>query len=234
MEYALSNGRGRDIRPRALPLPKLVRPGIPSVELRKGSVFDAALRPRRRTIIQGNLEQHHLDSNHDDRLYQQRNRIVIAEPEVHPIRRKSTSSSPRDRIPVGEHPSAYLRIEASSMIRGISSEKPADVRVRWMLRIWSAYDVTGEVTRLFEGESPAVSIPFVSIHKTRLLLLPLLFFISVFLFFLLSFLLEKHQSNRNIRDIQERSPIIHRHLDERHRRYTDAPASNPTVRNNKE
>ena len=34
------------------------------------------------------------------------------------------------------------------MIKGISSEKPAEVFVRWMERIWSAYEVTGERIRL--------------------------------------------------------------------------------------
>lgn len=31
---------------------------------------------------------------------------------------------------------------------GISSEKPAEVFVRWIERIWSAYDVIGERIRL--------------------------------------------------------------------------------------
>ena len=35
-----------------------------------------------------------------------------------------------------------------SMIRGMSSEKPAEVRVRWIARIWSVYDVNGESMRL--------------------------------------------------------------------------------------
>lgn len=35
-----------------------------------------------------------------------------------------------------------------SIIKGISSEKPADVRVRWMERIWSVYDVNGESIKL--------------------------------------------------------------------------------------
>jgi hypothetical protein len=42
----------------------------------------------------------------------------------------------------------YLRIEATSMIRGMSREKPAEDLVLWILHIWSAYDVTGEEMRL--------------------------------------------------------------------------------------
>lgn len=34
------------------------------------------------------------------------------------------------------------------MMSGISSEKPAEVFVRWIERIWSAYDVIGERIRL--------------------------------------------------------------------------------------
>ena len=37
-------------------------------------------------------------------------------------------------------------IDAKSIIRGISNEKPADDRLLLMAHIWSAYEVTGEVT----------------------------------------------------------------------------------------
>jgi hypothetical protein len=37
-------------------------------------------------------------------------------------------------------------MDATSMIKGISSEKPADERFLLIDHIWSAYDVTGEVT----------------------------------------------------------------------------------------
>lgn len=39
-------------------------------------------------------------------------------------------------------------MEATSMIKGISREKPAEERLRCMEYIWSAYEVMGEVTRL--------------------------------------------------------------------------------------
>lgn len=45
-------------------------------------------------------------------------------------------------------PESYLRIDATSMIKGISSENPAELLVRCILAIWSAYDVTGDVIRL--------------------------------------------------------------------------------------
>ena len=42
-----------------------------------------------------------------------------------------------------------MRMEATSMISGMSREKPADDRFLWMDQIWSAKEVTGEETRLF-------------------------------------------------------------------------------------
>lgn len=35
------------------------------------------------------------------------------------------------------------------MIKGISKENPAELRDRLMLKIWSTYDVIGDVIRLF-------------------------------------------------------------------------------------
>ena len=45
-------------------------------------------------------------------------------------------------------PESYFRIDATSMIKGISNENPAELLVRCILAIWSAYDVTGDVMRL--------------------------------------------------------------------------------------
>lgn len=42
--------------------------------------------------------------------------------------------------------STHFRTEETSMIRGMSSENPADERLLCILHIWSAYEVTGEVT----------------------------------------------------------------------------------------
>ena len=41
------------------------------------------------------------------------------------------------------------------MIKGMSSEKPADVRFRWMERIWSVYEVRGEKIRLLRWKVSA-------------------------------------------------------------------------------
>lgn len=38
------------------------------------------------------------------------------------------------------------------MMSGMSREKPAEVFVRWIERIWSAYDVRGERIRLEWGK----------------------------------------------------------------------------------
>lgn len=54
---------------------------------------------------------------------------------------------------------SYLRIEATSMIRGMSNENPAELRDRLMLKIWSAYDVTGDVMRLFAQRWSASTNP---------------------------------------------------------------------------
>lgn len=45
------------------------------------------------------------------------------------------------------------------MIRGMSNENPAELRDRLMLKIWSAYDVTGDVMRLFAQRWSASTNP---------------------------------------------------------------------------
>jgi hypothetical protein len=40
----------------------------------------------------------------------------------------------------------HFNIEATSIINGISSEKPADERFLFIDHIWSPYEVTGELT----------------------------------------------------------------------------------------
>ena len=42
--------------------------------------------------------------------------------------------------------STYFSIDATSMMRGTSSENPADERFLLIDHIWSAYEVTGELT----------------------------------------------------------------------------------------
>lgn len=43
---------------------------------------------------------------------------------------------------------AHFKIDATSMIRGMSNEKPAEHLVLCILSIWSAYDVMGAVAKL--------------------------------------------------------------------------------------
>lgn len=42
----------------------------------------------------------------------------------------------------------YLKMDATSMMRGISNENPAEFLDRWMLYIWSEYEISGDSTRL--------------------------------------------------------------------------------------
>lgn len=141
----------RHIRFRILPLPEIVRPRKPLVmfHIAKRGVFDPISYPRRRPVLQSNLQQNHLDANHDNGLHKQRGRIVGTEPVEHPIEAVNTFPSPMTTAGV----MSYLRIDATSMINGTSNENPADVLVRCMLYIWSAYDVNGDVMRLFRVES---------------------------------------------------------------------------------
>lgn len=47
---------------------------------------------------------------------------------------------------------SHLRIDATSIMRGMSREKPSLVLDRCMELIWSAYEVIGDRTRLEEGQ----------------------------------------------------------------------------------
>lgn len=105
-------------------------------------MFDPISHPWRRPIIQRNLQLNHLHRNHNNRLRKQRHRVIRAEPVEHPI----SSASP----PVASQRGTHFKIDATSMINGISNENPADVLDLCMLYIWSAYDVNGAVTRLQE------------------------------------------------------------------------------------
>lgn len=58
------------------------------------------------------------------------------------------------------------------MISGMSSEKPAELLLRWILRIWSVYDVNGDVIRLYSIRSAFSSLagystPPVDIQQRR-------------------------------------------------------------------
>jgi hypothetical protein len=47
-----------------------------------------------------------------------------------------------------EDSASYRRIEATSMINGMSRENPRLERVLWMLHIWSEYEVRGDTMML--------------------------------------------------------------------------------------
>lgn len=50
-------------------------------------------------------------------------------------------------------------MDATSIISGMSSEKPADDRVRWIEYIWSAYEVTGDDTMLLSSSHQSCTLP---------------------------------------------------------------------------
>lgn len=84
----------RDIRPSILPLPELIRPGQSAcIEVTERRVLDPALDPRRRPVIQCNLEQHDLNPDCNHSLYQQRDIVVSAEPIEYPIAKVLTANA---------------------------------------------------------------------------------------------------------------------------------------------
>ncbi len=67
-----------------LPLPKIVRPHEPVLRAAEGNMSHPAFLTRRRSVIQGNLQQHKLHTDRKDSLREERNGIVVAEPEKDP------------------------------------------------------------------------------------------------------------------------------------------------------
>jgi hypothetical protein len=106
-------------------------------------MLNPALLSRSRSVIQGNFQQHELNSDHDNSLRQQCDGIVVAKPVEDPAMLALAGRLDR---------AAHFRIEAISIIKGISSEKPAELLLRCILRIWSVYEVKGDVTRLFRDD----------------------------------------------------------------------------------
>lgn len=84
----------RDIRPSILPLPELIGPGqFACIEITERRMFDPALDPRRRPVIQCNLEQHDLNPDCNHSLYQKRDIVVSAEPIEYPIAKVLTANA---------------------------------------------------------------------------------------------------------------------------------------------
>lgn len=51
---------------------------------------------------------------------------------------------------------AYLSIEATSIMRGMSNEKPALDLLLWIAIVWSAYEVIGEIIMNMGATKPVM------------------------------------------------------------------------------
>jgi hypothetical protein len=83
-------------------------------------------------VVQRDFEEHELHDNHEAGLQKERVAVVCPEPVEDPGSRsfQYSHATPtfRTRVP-------YLRIEATSIIRGMSSEKPSLLLERWIEKI---------------------------------------------------------------------------------------------------
>lgn len=138
-------GQELPIRSSSSPLPEAVWPRDVPVALcspRKGLV-EAVLGSERWSVDKSNMEKQHLHHQHDVRLHQQGKVKPGAEPVENSI--PDQYGEQLDTNGVFSLMTNFV-IEATSMMRGMSRENPADECFRFMLHIWSPYDVTGEVT----------------------------------------------------------------------------------------
>lgn len=106
-------------------------------------------RRRARSVIESNLQQNQLNSNHDERLDEQRRvefRARVVEHSAYPRQHRSLFARP--------NAASYLKTDATSMINGISKEKPALDLVRCMEYVWSAYEVMGEIIMKMGAAKP--------------------------------------------------------------------------------
>jgi hypothetical protein len=91
------------------------------------------------------VEKDRLHNDHDERLDQESSIVVNTKPVKHPMEIQC-QTLPEEYIDI----KAYFKMEAVNIIKGMSSEKPADVLVRRMEYIWSAYEVMGERIKLLK------------------------------------------------------------------------------------
>ncbi len=100
-------------------------------------------------MIEGNFQQNQLDGNHDERLYEQR-------PVEFCARVVEYSADPRQHrdLCARSKAASYLRTDATSIINGISNEKPALDLVLCMEYVWSAYEVMGEMIMKMGAAKP--------------------------------------------------------------------------------
>lgn len=94
-------------------------------------------------MCEGDVEEETLHYDHDEGLDEEGRVVTSPDPVENPA-----ITSQRPTLLSCRAIRAYLRIEASSIIRGMSREKPEEVRVRWIEYIWSAYEVMGDVIKL--------------------------------------------------------------------------------------
>jgi hypothetical protein len=78
-------------------------------------------------VSQCDLEEDALHDNHDEGLDEEGVVVTCDDPVEYSV---ELTISLEAILAHGDK--LYFRIEASSIMRGISREKPADVRVRWM------------------------------------------------------------------------------------------------------
>jgi hypothetical protein len=90
------------------------------------------------------VQQYDLDDQHDARLDEEEEVVSVTDPVENSVADVRTES--RRGKPESDRRATYLVMDATSIISGMSSEKPADERFLLMDHIWSAYEVTGEVT----------------------------------------------------------------------------------------
>ena len=86
-----------------------------------------------RPVVQRDFEEDELDDDHETGLEKERIAVVCAEPVEDSVDR---SQHIRPTCPLVHCP--YLSIEATSMMRGMSREKPSLLFDRWIEKIWSA------------------------------------------------------------------------------------------------
>lgn len=106
----------------------------------------ASFRSGSRTVIQRNFQQQDLHHHHEKRLYQQRTVESGTGVVEYPAGGQSLAQDTFWRTWLGTEPS-HLKKEATSMINGMSREKPALDLLRCMERAWSLYERIGDIIR---------------------------------------------------------------------------------------
>lgn len=112
----------------AAPLPKVV--GAAAGRGREGVLERLVRVCWERAVGQGNVQQQDLHDDGEQGLHEQRGAEVRAEPVEDPACGGQWLLCRRELAVRGE--TTHLRMLATSMISGMSSEKPAELRVLWI------------------------------------------------------------------------------------------------------